>query len=128
MKFIDYLYIRYFLIYKKHKETPRFSSGIMFGILGMITFFFIVFFLNTVFTNHFFSHKNFEPIHGVIVTLIFGIFVIAFTYFRYTSIRILKMIQEFKNCKWNTIIPNWIILALPFIEFLGGLLLLKIIY
>lgn len=128
MKFIDYLYIRYFLIYKRHKETSRFSSGIMFSILGMVTFFFIAFFLNTVITNHFFSLKNFEPVHGVIVTLILGGAVFAFTYFRYTSIRVLNMIQEFKGNKWNTIIPDWIILALPFIEFLGGILLLKILY
>lgn len=38
MKIVDYIYYRLYKMYKKHNEPARFSSSLMFGILGMISF------------------------------------------------------------------------------------------
>lgn len=75
MKIVDYIYYRLYKMYKKHNEPARFSSSLMFGILGMISFFYISILFNKFLSNHYFSLKNFSQIHGVIWVLLIGIII-----------------------------------------------------
>lgn len=113
-------------MYKKHNEPARFSSSLMFGILGMISFFYISILFNKFLSNHYFSLKNFSQIHGVIWVLLIGIIISIGIFFRYTPNRILELLKKFKGSIWNKIIPNWIIVIMPLIVFLLGLILCKI--
>lgn len=126
MKIVDYIYYRLYKMYKKHNEPARFSSSLMFGILGMISFFYISILFNKFLSNHYFSLKNFSQIHGVIWVLLIGIIISIGIFFRYTPNRILELLKKFKGSIWNKIIPNWIIVIMPLIVFLLGLILCKI--
>ena len=126
MKIVDYIYYRLYKMYKKHNEPARFSSSLMFGILGMISFFYISILFNKFLSNHYFSLKNFSQIHGVIWVLLIGIIISIGIFFRYTPNRTLELLKKFSSSIWNKIIHKWIILIMPLIVFLLGLILCKI--
>ena len=125
MKIVDYIYYRLYKMYKKHNEPARFSSSLMFGMLGMISFFYISIFFNKFLSDHYFSLKNFSQIHGVIWVLLIGIIISIGVFFRYTPNRMSELLEKFKGSIWNKIIPNWIIITMPLIVFLLGLILCK---
>lgn len=94
MKIVDYIYYRLYKMYKKHNEPARFSSSLMFGILGMISFFYISILFNKFLSNHYFSLKNFSQIHGVIWVLLIGIIISIGIFFRYTPNRTLELLKN----------------------------------
>ena len=57
--FFDYLYYRLYVTYKKHNDPPRFSACCVFAATFMIALFFLSIAANCIFTDFFFSRKNF---------------------------------------------------------------------
>lgn len=75
MGIVDYIYYRLYRMYRKYNEPARFSSSLIFGMLGMISFFYISILFNKFLSNHYFSLKNFSQIHGIIWVLLIGIII-----------------------------------------------------
>lgn len=126
MGIVDYIYYRLYRMYRKYNEPARFSSSLIFGMLGMISFFYISILFNKFLSNHYFSLKNFSQIHGIIWVLLIGIIISIGIFFRYTPTRTSELLKKFKGSIWNKIIPNWIIVIMPLIVFLLGMILCKI--
>lgn len=112
-------------MYKKYNEPARFSSSLMFGMLGVISFFFVSIVLDKYLFEFYFLSKDYELIHAIITVSLIGITITIWIFLRYTPARTSDLLKKFKGSILNKIIPNWVIVALPLLEFLLGLLLLK---
>lgn len=125
MIIVDYIYYRLYRMYKKYNEPARFSSSLMFGMLGVISFFFVSIVLDKYLFKFYFLSKDYELIHAIITVSLIGITITIWIFLRYTPARTSDLLKKFKGSILNKIIPNWVIVALPLLEFLLGLLLLK---
>ncbi|RJU16160.1 hypothetical protein DW039_02295 [Bacteroides sp. AF39-16AC] len=125
MIIVDYIYYRLYRMYKKYNEPARFSSSLMFGMLGVISFFFVSIVLDKYLFEFYFLSKDYELIHAIITVSLIGITITIWIFLRYTPARTSDLLKKFKGSILNKIIPNWVIVALPLLEFLLGLLLLK---
>ncbi|MCC8171365.1 MAG: hypothetical protein LIP00_06180 [Parabacteroides sp.] len=120
--FFDYLYYRLYITYKKHNDPPRFSACCVFAGTFMIALLFLCIAADCIFTDFFFSRKNFTNLQG---GLIFNGLAILFCiipfYIRYTRKRTAAILLKYKGNKWNRIIPSWVIYTIPLWGFLGGI-------
>lgn len=124
---IDYLFFRLYTVYKKHNDPARFSSGVVFAVIGIIALFFFSIFFNTVLTDGFFSLKNFTSLQGALIFIAFGVLILIGCYMRYTQNKIQEITKRFRHSSWNKIIPNWIIVSLPISELILGLFICYLI-
>ena len=107
--FFDYLYYRLYVTYKKHNDPPRFSA--------------------CIFTDFFFSRKNFTELQGGLIFISVAIlFCIIPFYLRYTRKRTAAILLKYKDNKWNRIIPSWVIYTFPIWGFLTGIGICMLIF
>ena len=120
--FLDYLYYRLYVTYKRHNDPPRFSACCVFAATFIIAQLFLNIAGSCIFTDYFFSRKNFTELQG-------GLFVIGSTivfcfipfYPRYTRKRTAAILLKYKGNPWNRIIPSWGIWTFPLWLFFAGI-------
>lgn len=127
--FFDYLYYRLYVTYKKHNDPPRFSACSVFAATFMIALFFLSIAANCIFTDFFFSRKNFTELQGGLIFISVAIlFCIIPFYLRYTRKRTAAILLKYKGNKWNRIIPSWVIYTFPIWGVLTGIGICMLIF
>lgn len=120
--FLDYLYYRLYMSYRKHGDPPRFSACCVFIATFIITLLFFSIFFNCVLTDSWFSRKNFTELQGALIFFILTtMFCIIPFCLRYTRKRTDAILLKYKVNPWNRIIPSWMIYGFPLLEVLIGL-------
>lgn len=104
--FFDYLYYRLYVTYKKHNDPPRFSACCVFAATFMIALFFLSIAANCIFTDFFFSRKNFTELQGGLIFISVAIlFCIIPFYLRYTRKRTAAILLKYKGNKMEQDYP-----------------------